>query len=274
MILPSTYPKLVEKIDPATLSTVQPLGLTGWTLTMSEEFESSPILLDAARGYVAFHAGGSAWRAWYPDYLMTSLNNQNPHTGNPQMPEQQYYDLSAISQQGSALRLTATRQPVQQSLNPRHPFKYISGNINSRDGHSQTYGFFEARMKLPATTAGWPAFWLFPYNWVTGVQVELDIMECFGDPNVIQQTNQMPGATVRLVKTNIYTGVYHTFGCEWTSTYVKFYVDGYLKATESVVSSIPTVPMYPILNLAVQLETVNPYPDLMVTEVDYIRCWK
>lgn len=49
------------------------------------------------------------------------------------------------------------------NTNPDSPtFAYASGTIQTYDKWTSTYGYFEARLKMPAGKGTWPAFWLLP----------------------------------------------------------------------------------------------------------------
>jgi beta-glucanase (GH16 family) len=74
---------------------------------------------------------------------------------------------------GRTLELTARRKPT---TNPR--FQYGSGMIRSKKTFK--YGYFEARLKVPAGVGVWPAFWLNPdadANGQTTWPPEIDILE-------------------------------------------------------------------------------------------------
>ena len=51
-------------------------------------------------------------------------------------------------------------------------YSYATGEISTFKEFRQTYGYFEARVKNPAVTGLWPAFWLMPdrglYGWADG----------------------------------------------------------------------------------------------------------
>ena len=269
------------KVDPASPAGVQPVGKTAgtaWALSMSEEFGGAIQVLDATRDYIAFRPGGPAWRTRYPDYLMRLMGEQYPWTGNPQLPEQQYYGREGVTVSGGALHLTATKNPVAPVLNPHPGFRYTSGNINSRDGHAQEYGYFEARMRLPAGPSQWPAFWIFPYEWDTTRQCEIDVIESFESSTEVVHTNQISkyGGGPNMAKTNVgLTNMWHVYGLEWTPTTITWWVDGQSRYVENTATTNgqPGRDMYVILNLAMHPRTDGNYPDKAVVDVDYIRCW-
>jgi len=61
--------------------------------------------------------------------------------------------------------------------------RWRAGLLSSTDaqgaGFSQKYGYFEARMKLPAGPGVWPAFWLVSVPG-PGDKVEIDVVEYYG----------------------------------------------------------------------------------------------
>ena len=117
----------------------------------------------------------------------------------------------------------------------------FSGRVYAKPDKGWTYGYFEARIKLPQGKGTWPAFWMMPANndFTTNPWPgcgEIDIMEEVGaDPKAESD--------------------YHVYACEWTASKLEFFVDG-----KSILKYEPTdrskdfwpfnVPFYPILNLA------------------------
>jgi len=107
-----------------------------------------------------------------------------------------------------------------------------SCRMNSKD--AWTYGYMEASIKLPSGKGTWPAFWMMPYNYTTWPgDGEIDIMEEVGyNPNVVHNTIHCNkynngGTSVETATRTVSTSqtAFHTYGMEWTSDYITFYVD-------------------------------------------------
>lgn len=109
----------------------------------------------------------------------------------------------------------------------------ISARVNTIE--SWTYGYFEARLKLPKGKGTWPAFWMMPKNGTAWPDDgEIDIMEEVGyDPNVIHSTvhckayNHTIG-TQKAGQKRVPTSQtdFHIYAVEWTEDHIKGYVDG------------------------------------------------
>lgn len=101
-----------------------------------------------------------------------------------------------------------------------------------------TYGYFEARLKLPKGKGTWPAFWMMPQtggdNWPACG--EIDIMEEVGvNPNRTSSSihcaayNHVMGTQkTKEVLTPGAEDEFHVYALEWTEDYIKTYVDGKL----------------------------------------------
>jgi beta-glucanase (GH16 family) len=196
-----------------------------------------------------------------------------------------------------SLAITAIKAPTT-------PYPtYYSGRITTKGLFMQTYGRFEARIKLPYGPGIWPAFWLLSANkdsldannkTIGWPQCgEIDIMELNGSkPSIINGTIHGPGysgggsigKSYGLVNDR-YDNDYHLFAIEWGKDYIDFYVDDYLyqELTPSSVSGkgdwvYNDHPFYIILNLAVGGLYVTgptdqtPFPQTML--VDYVRVYK
>lgn len=109
----------------------------------------------------------------------------------------------------------------------------LSARINT--SKSWTYGYFEARLKLPKGKGTWPAFWMMPKNYTTWPDDgEIDIMEEVGyRPNYVSSSihckayyhsigTQKTGE--QLVPTA--ESDFHIYALEWTEDYIKGFVDG------------------------------------------------
>jgi len=114
----------------------------------------------------------------------------------------------------------------------------LSIRLNSKD--TWTYGYFEARLKLPTGKGTWPAFWMLPENFNTWPDDgEIDIMEEVGyEPGMIHGSihcksyNHVIG-TQKTATTLIPDAeqTFHVYAMEWTPEYIKNYVDGQLYFT-------------------------------------------
>ncbi len=146
---------------------------------------------------------------------------------------------------------------------------YTSARLNTRGKLEQTYGRFEARIKLPAGGQGvWPAFWLLGNDIdATGWPGcgEVDILEWRGsDPSSIVSSLHGP----RYAGGNSYHNHYdvsgsygddfHVFTFEWTADGARWLVDGnpfYVKTAEAIGAQghdwVFDHPFFIILNLAI-----------------------
>lgn len=159
-----------------------------------------------------------------------------------------------------------------------------------------TYGYVEARLKLPTTPGMFTAFWMLPtdptYNKYDN---EIDILENLaGEPEVIYQSYHYDNRT-RSYKVNVpegtngkcpkmdYSADFHTYGVDWQPDHVAFYIDdiecGRFTATEP--GQIPNQPMQVIIDLMVdtkwQRELNLVLPSQNETDhlaVDYLRVWQ
>jgi beta-glucanase (GH16 family) len=109
----------------------------------------------------------------------------------------------------------------------------ISTRMNTSD--SWTYGYFEARLKLPKGKGTWPAFWMMPKNYVSWPgSGEIDIMEEVGyNPNYtsssIHCTAYNHSINTQKTAEVLTAGAqdeFHIYALEWTADYIKTYVDG------------------------------------------------
>ncbi|WP_232843981.1 glycoside hydrolase family 16 protein [Allopontixanthobacter sediminis] len=139
---------------------------------------------------------------------------------------------------------------------------FVSGRITTQGKFDFTHGRAAARIKLPADTGVWPAFWLLGNGrWPdTG---EIDIMEYVGEPDWTGVALHGPGYSgeTPLVDKFFFppgTDVtqWHEYAVEWTPQEILFKIDGQLtyRATRAMVEhygewSFDT-PKHVILNFA------------------------
>ena len=124
-----------------------------------------------------------------------------------------------------------------------------SGRISTRNGPSIKYGKIEVTAQMPAGDWLWPAIWMMPVKDTYGpwpASGEIDIFESRGNNYTYQMggNNQMNSAlhwgpsaaydawwktyNTRLALHTTYAAGTHTFGVEWSDTYIFTYVDSRL----------------------------------------------
>ncbi|BCB81630.1 glycoside hydrolase family 16 protein [Phytohabitans flavus] len=205
--------------------------------------------------------------------------------------EQQYYTNStrnAAMDGAGNLVITARRENPSNFQCHYGTCQYTSARLLTSGTFTQTYGRFEARMKLPFGQGIWPAFWMLgtPVNWPTSG--EIDIMENIGrEPNTVHGTVHGPGYSGAGGIGGGYSGprfadAFHTFTIDWAPDSITWYVDGnqYFRITPASLNGNQWVfnhPFFLILNLAVGGYWPG-YPDGSTTfpqtlTVDYVRAW-
>jgi len=171
---------------------------------------------------------------------------------------------------------------------------YTSARLTTKGKFEQSYGRFEARIRLPYGQGMWPAFWMLGADIDTNPWPacgEIDIMENAGSrPTEVSGAVHGPGysgGTPILKKYNLendrFDTGFHIFGIEWGPEYINYYVDDvlYNQITPDDVTGewvFDNGPFFIIINLAVgglfdgppNAETV--FPQTMV--VDYVRVYQ
>jgi beta-glucanase (GH16 family) len=174
--------------------------------------------------------------------------------------------------------------------------EYTSARLKTQGLFVQTYGRFEARIKIPEGQGIWPAFWMLGEDIPTVGWPkcgEIDIMENIGkEPDKIHGSLHGPSTTANTSDlTSIFTlpagqnfaDDFHLYAVEWSPDTVRFYVDANLYATFRQ-SDWPAGgqwvfdhPFFIILNLAVGGDWPGPpdastkFPQSML--VDYVRVY-
>src|SRR5512140_605484 len=200
----------------------------GWQLTFHDEFDGTS--LDPAK-WVKRYKWGEA-----------QVND-----------ELQAYVDDAFQVQGGVLDIVGTKAAGEYA---GKTFSYRSGVMGSV--FEQRYGYFEARLRIPAGQGLWPAFWLLGKNGSSGVN-ELDIQEILGhEPRTAYMTihwgtdydagHESDGTS--WVSPVPFSDGFHTFGLEWSPDAVVWTIDG-VEHLRHTGAGIPQVEMYVILNLAI-----------------------
>ncbi len=157
-----------------------------------------------------------------------------------------------------------------------------------------TYGYAEARMKLPAEQGIFSAFWMLPATPTFKYMSEIDVLETLGGINkqTVYQTYHFDKHTKswNTNKSNRnglcpmidYTTAYHRYGVDWQPDHITYYIDGKACGSYTDVSQITSEPMQLILNVMVdndwQRSVKGGVPagtqPTGTLNVDYVRVWQ
>ena len=177
---------------------------------------------------------------------------------------------------------------------------YTSARLWTNNIFSQTYGRFEASIKLPLGDGLWPAFWLLPDNYTYGTWAangEIDIMEARGRlPNETSGAIHFGGQWPN----NVYTSKnyffpseqtineFHTYAIQWEENVIRWYVnDNLYYETSDWYSENGEYPapfntsFYIILNLAVggsfdggRLPNASIFNEDVLMQLEYVRVFQ
>jgi beta-glucanase (GH16 family) len=247
-----------------------------WVLTWSDEFDGpAGARVDEAKWVT--ETGGHGWgnqeRQYYTDLPANAALDGNGH-----------------------LVITAREVPPNSSLSCWYgPCRYTSARLKTKGKLEQTYGRFEARLRVPRGQGIWPAFWMLGADidrvgWPRSG--EIDIMEHIGrEPNVIHGTVHGPGYSggsgisgrYALAAGN-YAEDFHVFAVEWAPGEIQWFMDGrqYHRVTpESLPAGAAWVfdhAFFLLLNVAVggawpgDPDVTTTFPQQML--VDYVRVYR
>jgi beta-glucanase (GH16 family) len=254
-----------------------PIQAERWRLAWSDEFKGEAGSRVDAR-YWTMEVGGRGW-------------------GNKEL---EYYTPGAKNAYVDG-RGHLVIKAIQETLAPEFkcwygPCRYTSARLITKNKFAQSYGRFEARLKLPRGQGIWPAFWLLgedinTVGWPTCG--EIDIMENIGrEPGLVHGTIHGPGysgaggigSPYALPGDKPFADDYHTFSIEWEPQVIRWYVDDRLYATRTPNDLPPGAkwvydhPFFILLNLAVggawpgEPDGTTRFPQTML--VDYVRVYR
>ena len=167
--------------------------------------------------------------------------------------EKQFYRPENIEVADGMLRLVAKKEHYEGKDNTR---EYTSAKIMSRTKFFQTYGRFEARIRLSSATTGfWPAFWMMPEKNEYGGwprSGEIDIMEMRG------RVAHNASSAIHFGPSHRYTYCdnnegndseygfnitdFHIYTVDWQEGKISFYIDGkflYSMSSDGKVENAP-----------------------------------
>ncbi len=164
---------------------------------------------------------------------------------------------------------------------------YTSARILTKDKFSFKYGRVEIKAKLATGGGTWPALWMLGENIGTAGWPgcgEIDIMEHVGNSqNKIYGTLHYSGHSGgnadggNVIISNASTE-FHIYSVDWTSTYIKFYVDNQLYYSFVNTNSLPfNQNFFLIFNCAMGGNfggNIDPNFTSTTLEVDYVRVYQ
>jgi beta-glucanase (GH16 family) len=200
---------------------------------------------------------GPAWSAPNPAYWNIEVNPR------PDNSELQYYTGRRENTYLDGYGHLVIQALYESYMGSKQP--YTSGRLNTAGHFEQAYGRFEARMKIPAGTGLWPAFWLL------GANIKEVSWPACGEIDIMENAGSHPQTTIgsihgtNLNKTGSYdlpgaklSDAFHLYVLEWTPDRVTWLVDGtaYQTFTKDQITSAGMSwgldhPFYILLNLAV-----------------------
>ena len=207
--------------DTSNIDLSQPV--TDWQMVWSDEFDGSTIDDKKWSHEVNCEGGGNQEKQCYTD------STENAYV------------------QDGVLSIVAL--PAEEGAEQ----PYTSARLNTRYKADFKYGRFEIRAKLPSGQGSWPAFWMLPTDYEYGgwpKSGEIDILESVNlkvanDEGV--EENHIYG-TLHYGKewpNNVHSGQayslpdgvnpaddFHTYAIEWQEGEIRWYMDGYLYATQ------------------------------------------
>ena len=246
-----------------------------WTLTWSDEFDGPAGAPVDGTKWVA-ETGGHGW-------------------GNQ---ERQYYTALSenVSLDGSGhLVITARAEPQNSSYACWYgSCGYTSARLKTQGRFTQTYGRFEARIRVPRGLGLWPAFWMLgadidQVGWPRSG--EIDVMENIGrEPAIVHGTMHGPGYSgassiggAYTLASGSFADDYHVFAVEWMPGEIRWFVDN-TEYRRSTPASLPAGaawvfdhPFFMLLNVAVggawpgDPDAATQFPQQML--VDYVRVY-
>lgn len=261
----------------AIVLSLSPAEAQTWRRSWSDEFNGrAGSGIDAAKWNA--ESGGSGWGNKELEYYTAGTKNA-------------YMDGRGF------LVIKAIKETLPQSFACWYgQCGYTSARLTTKNTFNQTYGRFEARIKIPYGQGIWPAFWLLgkkieEVGWPACG--EIDILENIGrEPSIVHGTLHGPGfsgangigASYSLPRAGHFADDYHIYAVEWEPNVIRWYVDGklYQRRTPADLPAgakwVYDQPFFIILNLAVggawpgDPDATTSFPQLM--SIDYVRVYR
>jgi beta-glucanase (GH16 family) len=165
---------------------------------------------------------------------------------------------------------------------------YTTGVVNSSGKFHTTYGYIEARLKMPSSLGSWPAFWMLQSGWPPEIDImEFPLSDTSRDHNEKYRywwnyhwgtvSDHRSAGSEEWVSSDLTAG-FHEYAVEWFPDGMRFYFDGQLRGEVADRAAIAeSAGMYLILNYAVGGWPGDPpsWPPAGDTyEIDWVRAWQ
>ena len=240
---------------------------------------------------------GANWALTFADeFNGTSIDSMKWSNGHPWDPSSS--DASNVVVSGGYLNLNAVRTSSVSSSSSFTGAGISTENSSYNELFGLTYGYVEARMKMPSLPGSWPAFWMLESGWPPEVDInEFPVFvdgtwSAYNYSDNIHYTNSS-GQAASLGNGVHYAGVgdltagFHNYGMAWTPSAVTFYIDGNVQSTITDPTAIANLvksgggPMYIMLDNSgggswpgVPSMSQWPVGATSTVQVDWIRVWK
>lgn len=256
--------------DPRLEGITDPSGNGGWGIVFADEFSGSSV--DASK-----------WATQRDDWTTKKINDSGQSWKRGGFPynilEGAWYLPENNTVAGGVLKQTIKSLATPMTPHPEWgSYKYSTGMVNTRDRFGFTYGYVEARMRVPSCNGCWPAFWMLPAG--EGWPPEIDIFEFFDSA-----TNKTPyfsthmGTAANLTSTTNtfgtpgvpYTDDWHTYGMLWSAESVQVFVDG-RPGPIYTGAAVPHQDMHLIIQAAIGRDYATESGSSL--ETDYVRVYQ
>lgn len=220
--------------------------------------------------------------SWSDDFDASQLDADKwvHYARSPQSGDSTAFSAAQAWLLGGNLVIRADRGPPGASQ------PYISDAIFTYGRFAFTYGYVEARIRLPRGRGLTPTFFLYPQAQTANGYHEIDIAEFRGQsPFIVHQQIAFGPDSHRIDwKTGSFyyrspvdlTLAFHTYGVHWRPGRLTWYVDG--EPTYTQTAGVPSEPMYIVLIFVVGSPYVGPpdrstpFPSDLI--VDYVRLYQ
>jgi beta-glucanase (GH16 family) len=221
-----------------------------------------------------FNSLGSPWQATYPwSPNGFAAGDMGSFLANPALLPP---DGNPISVDNGILTLSDFPKPDDVSSDAIGGLSRISGQVLTEHTFSQTYGYFEASIQMPAGDGALGAFWLLPESgsWPP----ELDVAEVVGaSPTTLVNTvHGIDAPDPHWTDVADMTRGFHTYAVDWEPDKITWYFDGQ-ETFEAPTPADMNQPMYVVASTHSGLPGSwpgSPDPSLVSQmKIDYIRVY-